>query len=326
MLLLSRSDVEALLRPAACLEAMESVMIALAAHRAVQAPRTVIPLHEDRDSALFMPAVLEDPPMLGTKVVTIYPGNHRHGIASHHGGLLVFEAENGRPIALVEGSSLTAIRTAAVTALATRLLSRPDSRVLALLGTGVQARSHLTALAAIRDFDEVRIWSPRTESRQAFLETMGPVADGRLLAVDTAEEAVRGADVVTTVSASRRPIVDADWIAAGTHLNAVGASTATTRELDSVTVATASCFVDHRPAALEEAGELLLPMAEGIVDETHIRAALGEVAAGRHPGRAAEDEITLFKSVGLAVQDLAAAARVIEEAERRQVGSRMEWG
>lgn len=325
MLLLNRREIELLLDPAACLRAMESAMIALSEGHATQPRRTVLPLHEGRDSALFMPAVLDRPPILGTKVVTIYPDNYRQGVASHHGGILIFEAEHGCPLALLEGSSVTAIRTAAVTALATRLLSRPDSRVLALLGTGVQARSHLTALARVRDFEEVRVWSPREASRQAFLESVAREDGVPLDAVASAEEAVRGADVVTTVTSSREPIVDAEWIASGTHLNAVGASTATTRELDTQTVAGASLFVDCRSAALEEAGELLVPIAEGRLDQTHVRAELGAVASGSHPGRTRTDEITLFKSVGLAVQDLAAAALVIEEAKRRSIGQVVDW-
>lgn len=325
MRVLNRAEIESLLTPAACLEAMRRVMIALAEGRTTQPLRTVVALHGGRDSALFMPAVIEEPPLLGAKLVTIYPDNHRHDVPSHHGGLLVFDAEHGRPIALLEGSSVTAIRTAAVTALATRLLARPDSRVLALLGTGVQAASHLPALLAVRSFEEVRVWSPRPASRRAFVSRAGTTEGVALRAVDSAEEAVRGADVVTAVTSSPQPIVDAGWISPGTHLNAVGASTATTRELDSATVAAASLFVDHLPAALEEAGELLVPVAEGRLREDHVEAELGEVAAGHHPGRTAGDEITVFKSVGLAVQDLAAAAAVLGEAAQRTVGTNVDW-
>lgn len=338
MLLLGRREIEALLEPQACLEAVEQAMIALHRGQAVQPPRTVVSLHEATDSALFMPAVLDRAKVpgrpssptrsaiLGTKVVTIYPRNHDHGIASHHGAMLVFEADHGRPVALLEGSSITAIRTAAVSALATRLLARRESRILALLGTGVQARSHLTALLAVSDFTEVRIWSPRQASRRSFLQAIGS-AHGTvdIRATSSAAEAVHLADVITTVTSSPEPVLEAGWIAPGTHINAVGASTTSTRELDSRTVASATLFVDHRAAAVAEAGELMIPVAEGMLTESHIRAELGAVAAGESPGRTSREEVTLFKSVGLAVQDLAAAAVVIEAAERFGAGQVVDW-
>ncbi len=325
MLVLGRRDVEALLEPGLCLAAVERAMIALHRDRAIQPERTVVP--RDRGaSALFMPAVLAEPPILGTKVVTIYPANHDLGIASHHGGLLVFEADGGRPIALIEGSAVTAIRTAAVTALATRLLARPESRVLALLGTGVQARSHLVALLEIHPFETVRVWSPRATSREAFVAALDPIPDAvEVSAVPSAEEAVRGADVVTTVTSAGEPIVEASWLDAGCHVNAVGASTAATREIDTTTVVESSFFVDYLPAALAEAGELMIPLSEGAIAIDHVRGDLGALAAGTVAGRSRPDEITLFKSVGLAVQDLAAAAAVVDAATESGRGQVVDW-
>jgi len=324
MQVFGRTDIETLLDLDACREAVGVAMADLSAGRGLQPLRTVEALHDGRDSALFMPAVLTQPPVLGVKVVTIYPDNHATGIASHHGALLLFESRHGRPVALLEGSSLTAIRTAAVSALATDLLARANSRILALIGTGVQARSHLAALPRIRPFGEVRVWSPDPTSRQRFVDT-DPPGGVEVRATETAEEAVRGADVVCTLTSSATPVLSSSWISPGTHINAVGASTATTRELDTRTVADSIFFIDCRNTALAEAGDLLLPIAEGAVDEGHIRAELGELVSGRAAGRGRDDEITVFKSLGLAVQDLAAAQIVLEGAEGAGLGTEIDW-
>jgi ornithine cyclodeaminase len=323
MRLLNRSDVESLLDLDACREAMAEAMADLSSGRAIQPLRTVEVFHDGRDSALFMPAVLTRPPVLGVKVVTIYPGNHAAGIASHHGAMLLFESEHGRPVAMLDGTSITAIRTAAVTALATELLARWDSRVAALIGTGVQAHSHIDALQRVRELEEIRVWSPQAVSRQRFLETVE--SDVPVRAVDSAEEAVQGADIVCTLTSAGAPVVEAGWIAPGTHINTVGASTATTRELDTETVAAASFFVDSRDATLDECGELLIPMREGRLTADHIRAELGEIVAGTASGRRSADEITLFNSLGLAVQDLAAAHVVLERAEAAGAGPQIDW-
>lgn len=325
MRLLSRADVERLLDLDACREAMSTAMVALSEGFAIQPLRTVEAFHDGRDSALFMPAVLTRPAVLGVKVVTIYPRNHTAGIPSHHGAMLLFESDYGRPVALIEGSSITAIRTAAMSALATDLLARLDSRVLALIGTGVQARSHLAALPRVRPFEEVRAWSPNPDSRQRFIEAASAGDDLEIRATDTAEEAVRGADVVCTLTGAAEPVLSASWIAPGAHINAVGASTATTRELDTATIAEASLFVDSRVAALAEAGELLIPIAEGALDAGHIAAELGEVINGSAVGRATDAAVTVFNSLGLAVQDLAAAHVVLERAEADDIGAEINW-
>lgn len=325
MRVLSRTDVERLLDLDACREAMAVALGDLSAGSAIQPLRTVEAFHDGRDSALFMPAILTHPPVLGVKLVTIYPANHEAGIASHHGALLLFESEHGRPVALLEGSSLTAIRTAAVSALATDLLARPEARVLALIGTGVEAHSHLAALPRVRAFDEVRVWSRNVASRQRFRDTAVAPAGVDLRMTDTAEEAVRGADVVSTVTSAGAPVIEFDWLAPGTHLNSVGASTATTRELDTETVARSALIVDCRATTLAEAGELLVPIAEGALAATHIRAELGEVVNGTAEGRRDDAEITVFNSLGLAIQDLAAAQLVVEAAEAAGIGTRIDW-
>ena len=305
-------------------------MVELSAGRGLQPLRTVLAYHQSRNSALFMPAVLTEPAVLGVKVVTIHPGNRSAAIPTHHGALMLFESRRGHPLALLEGSSLTAIRTAAVSAVATHLMARRGASVLALLGSGVQARSHLAALARVRSLSEVRVWSRHERSRERFLEWARQAAGVdttviEVTATETAADAVRGADIICTVTGATRPILEADWVASGTHINAVGASTVAARELDGRTVAEARLVVDQRQAALAEAGDVLLAISEGLMTPADIDAELGQVAAGRVAGRVDDQEITVFKSVGLAVQDLAAAELVLRRAEAQDIGTEIEW-
>jgi alanine dehydrogenase len=325
MRLLNRADVEQLLGLDECRKAMAEVMVELSSGRTMQPPRTVLAYHESRNSALFMPAVLTDPAVLGVKVVTIHPGNRSAAIPTHHGALILFDSRNGRPRALLEGSSITAIRTAAVSAVATHLMALPGASVLALLGSGVQARSHLRALMRVRPITEVRVWSRHERSRERFLRWAGDLDGVEIKATETAEEAVRGAEILCTVTGASRPIVEAAWVKPGAHINAVGASTITARELDGPTVAGARLVVDQRQAALSEAGDILLAISEGLMTPANIDAELGQVAAGRVPGRNDDLEVTVFKSVGLAVQDLAAAELVLRKAEAQDVGTEIEW-
>ncbi|MDX1643610.1 MAG: ornithine cyclodeaminase family protein [Thermoanaerobaculia bacterium] len=325
MLLLGRDDIEELLEPAATVAAVEAALIASSRGEVLQPLRTVLDLPSSAASALFMPAVLPAADALGTKLVTIYPQNRRLGLPTHHGAVLLCDAATGRPTALLEGAALTAVRTAAVTALATRLLARSDTRRLAVLGTGIQAESHLPFLLAERDFTSVAIWSPQEASRQRFAQCVETLVEVPLQVCDTAEEAVRGADVILTATAAADPVVARDWIEPGAHLNAIGASTATRREIDGPTVAASRLFVEQRAAALAEAGDLLLAIEAGLVEATHIVAELGEVAVGDRPGRRSDDEITLFKSVGLAIEDLAVARLAVDRAGRLDLGRRVDW-
>lgn len=325
MLLLGGRDIESLLEPGVTVGAVEAAMRELSRGEAVQPLRTVVDLPSARGSALFMPAVLPAADALGVKLVTIHPENRAIDLPTHHAAVLLCDAATGRPQALLEGASLTARRTAAVSALATRLLAPAEVRVLALVGTGVQARHHLPFLLAERSFERVRVWSPRADSRRRFVERLQPSTEVPIEAVPDAERAVRGADVVVTATSSPEPVLERSWIADGVHLNAIGASTATTREIDAATVASARLFVDHRQAAFAEAGELLLAIEEGAIGADHVEAELGEVAAGSHPGRRTADEITLFKSLGLAVQDLAVARLALERATERGAGREVAW-
>jgi ornithine cyclodeaminase len=224
----------------------------------------------------------------------------------------LFDGVTGVPLAILNASAITAIRTAAVSALAARTLMRDDSAVLAILGTGHQAGPHLAALRAVRDWDRVVMWS-RTPGKAAKFDGVDEVA--------SAEEAVRAADVVITVTSAREPIVERAWRKNGAHVTAAGSSIATTRELSSVTMAAASLFVDRRESTLNEAGDYLFPMREGLFGPEHIKAELGDVLIGAAPGRTSDDELTVFKSLGIAVEDLAAAEHVVRRAEAENVGT-----
>jgi alanine dehydrogenase len=294
-----------------CMTAVAGALRAYSARHAAQPLRTVLPLPDGRGTLYVMPAAL--PPSAGggvaVKLISIFPGNHGTAVPSHQGVVVVFDEATGSVRALLDAAALTAIRTAAVSAVATDLLARRDARVLALLGSGVQAGSHLDALLRVRDFDEVRVWSRRAEHAERFAAGLGNAGGPRLRAVESAEAAVRGADVVCTLTASPEPVLLGDWLAPGAHVNAVGASRPDARELDTAAVARASVWVDSEESAGREAGDLLLAAADGA--DVRLVGELGALLNGAVRGRADAREITLFESLGLAVEDAAAAAVVL---------------
>jgi ornithine cyclodeaminase/alanine dehydrogenase-like protein (mu-crystallin family) len=306
VLVLSAAEVEALLTMDDCIEAMTEVLASLARGELHQPLRFVV--RSPGASTLFglMPAYRGGPaPAYALKEIVIAPGNPARGLDSHQGAVLLHDGTTGELRAVLNASPITAIRTAAVSAVATRALARPGSRTVAILGTGVQGRAHEAAMRAVLDEPEIRLWS---RSRGG-----------------SAEEAVRGADVVCTCTTSPEPVLRREWLAPGAHVNAVGSSIPTSRELDSATIAAAALFVDRRESTENESGDYLTPLREGAIGPGHIRAELGEVLAGLHPGRGADDELTVFKSLGLAVEDLAAAELVVRRARERGAGTEVEF-
>ncbi len=307
-LLLRAADVRRLLPMRDCIAAMEAALRAHAREETVLPLRTVIPVR-DRGALYVMPAWTASPPSLAVKLITLFPGNAAHGRETHQGLVALF-AEDGSVEALIEAGSLTAIRTAAVSAVATAALSREDAEVLAILGSGVQARSHLDAMLAVRPIRAVRIWSRTASHARAFADGAAALSGIEIDVCEEAEQAVRDADVVCTVTGSPTPVLAGDWVRAGAHINAVGASTASTRELDSEAVAKARVFVDSKASAMAEAGDVLIPMREGRIGSGHITSELGDVLLGRTKGRVSQADITVFESLGLAIED-AAAARLL---------------
>jgi ornithine cyclodeaminase/alanine dehydrogenase-like protein (mu-crystallin family) len=319
MLILGHDHVLAALSPEECAEAMALVLAAHARGEALMPLRSVSRFEGAAGFMGMMPAWRGGAePLFGLKSLCIMPGNPARGLDSHQGTVTLFDGSTGVPIAILDASAVTSVRTAAVSAVATRVLARPDARVLAILGAGVQGRAHLVALPAVREFEEVRVYAPSSEHARA-------LADGRATVAASAEEAVRGADVVVLATSSREPVVSRDWLAPGAHVNAIGASVATSRELDTETLAACALFCDSRESLRNEAGEYRLALEQGAIEgEDHVRAELGEVLAGMAPGRRGEDELTVFRSLGLGVEDLAAAECAVTRARELGVGTEVE--
>jgi len=320
ILVLSEPEVERLLPMEACIDVMSEALASLARGGMYQPLRSVVRPPDAPGLIGLMPAYRSDAPAaFGLKAVNVMPGNAARGLDMHQGVVLLSDGETGELSAIVNASAITAIRTAAVSGVATRALAPEDTRELAILGAGIQARSHLQAMAAVRPFERARIWS-RTAANAARLaaEVRAPFP---VEAVESAEDAVRGADVIVTATSSQTPVVQRAWLGEGAHVNAVGSSIPTTRELDSETVAAASLFVDRRESTENESGDYLLALRDGAIAPGHIRAELGDVLVGAAPGRTSDTELTLFKSLGLAVEDLAAAQYVVERARERGVGT-----
>ena len=273
--------------------AIAQALAALSSGRVVQPVRAVLPVAPHQGFFAVMPAYA-DGGALGAKLVTFYPQNV--GIHTHHALIVMFKAETGEPLAVMDGRLITEMRTAAASAVATERLARPDASVLAILGSGVQAKSHLAALRHVRSFKEVRVWSPRHAAEFAQRHGVKVAA--------TAADAVQGADVVVVAASATTPILEGRWLSPGTHVNAIGATRPNWRELDDDVVTTARIFVDSREAALRESGDVIAARSE--VTE------IGAVVVGVDPGRRSAEEITLFKSVGVAVEDVTAAALVLQ--------------
>lgn len=326
ILVVSQDEVPGLLPMAECMEAMAAVLKALTAEKTLLPLRTVLHLPTGRGAFGVMPAWLADPPAVGVKAITVFPGNEGTEYDSHQGAVLLFDTTHGRLLSIMDASSITGIRTAAVSGVATRALAREDAGDLALLGTGVQAMTHLEAMLLARRIRRVRAWSRHREkvgafaaaARQRFGVDVEPAASAR--------EAVAGADLICTVTSSREPVLHGEWIANGAHVNAVGSSVRTARELDAEAIRRAALFVDRRESALNEAGDFLMAKAEGAVDDAHIRAEIGEVLSQAARGRTSAEEVTVFKSLGLAVEDVAAAHHVHAAAQRAGTGTFVELG
>jgi ornithine cyclodeaminase len=317
--LLTEQDVRAVLGMDDLIAAMERALERFSAGAARQPLRTVVEAG-GRGVYGVMPAFLEDPPALGTKLVSVYHGNAAKALPSHLATIVLHDPETGGLLAVMDGRYITEARTAAASAASAKHLARKDARVLAILGSGVQARSHAEALTRVRAFDEIRVWGRTPERAAALAADLAPHIRTRIAAVPSAHHAVDGADVVALTTASREPVLQRRWLRDGVHLCAVGACRPDQRELDTATVKDARVFVDSREGALAEAGDLIIPMREGAIDASHIVAELGDVFGGRAAGRRDDAEITLFKSLGMAVEDVAAARLAFERASERGLG------
>ena len=305
---------------------MREALTMLAGGDVVMPLRTMMQLPGGERVVGLMPSYLGGIDAVGVKVIAAFPANFGSEYDTHQGVVLYFDTARGLLHAIVDATSITAIRTAAVSGLATDLLARPDAGDLALIGAGTQAHTHLRAMMAVRPVRRVRVFSVPAESAAAFAERESRLTGLAVEAVATAQEAVAGADLICTVTSATEPVLLGEWVSPGAHINAVGAYTPTTRELDSALVARTSLYADRRESLLGEAGEFLIPKAEGLIGDDHIVGEIGEVLTGRARARTSADEITLFKSLGIAVEDLAAAVAVYHAAADRGLGTWIDIG
>ena len=319
--LLTEAHVRSLLPLSDLVTAMEMALARFSAGDVLQPVRSVLMVGPQQAFFGLMPAYVADPPQLGAKLVTVFGDNHRRGLPSHLATILLLDPDTGALIALMDGRYITEARTAAVSAVSARHLARADASTLAILGTGVQARSHLEALAAVRPIRDVRVWSPTPASRERFVAEMSGHVPAAITAAASAEAAVRGADIIALVTSSPSPVVEAAWVAAGAHVISVGACRPDQREMDPALVARARLVVDSRAAALVESGDVVLGLAEGRFDVDHVAGELGDVVRGALAGRTSADEITIFKSLGMAVEDVVAADLVYRRALESGAGT-----
>jgi len=322
VLVVSYADVVRLLPMDACIDVIAEAMRTTCRGDAVLPLRSIVRMPDQTGLIGLMPGFLGSPTSLGLKVVSIFPGNHGTGYDSHQCVVMLFDTQHGFPLAIMDASSITAIRTAAASGVATRALAREDACDLAILGSGVQAATHLAAMRAVRPIRRVRVWSRTRAHAQRFADA-SPIA---VEVMETARAAVEGADLVCTVTAAREPVLEGAWLRPGAHVNAAGACFPAARELDTAAVVRSRLIIDRRESTLNESGDFLIPRAEGAIGDDHIVGELGDVLLGRVVGRRSPDEVTLYKSLGIAIQDLAAAHYIYAQAVATGSGASVPLG
>jgi ornithine cyclodeaminase/alanine dehydrogenase-like protein (mu-crystallin family) len=317
LLVLNELEVHELLTMRECIRVMEEALADLARGKVSNPLRSMLRAEGAGGILGLMPSYRGD---FGLKEICVYPANPSRGLDTHLGLVILHDGETGAPKMIANASAITAIRTAAVSAVGTKLLARDDAHILAILGAGVQAQSHLEAIPLVREIKEVRIFSRTRAKAERVAAGFSPPAGGLKAAaphvVASAEEAVRGADIIVTATSSKEPVLKREWINPGAHINAVGSSVKTSREIDTETMKAASFFIDRRESTLNESGDYLMSG----VGPDHIRGEIGDILIGRAKGRRSKEEVTLFKSLGLAIEDLASAQFLFTEAQRRGRG------
>jgi len=310
---INKEKVASLLPMKECVEVMEEMFRALSSGQCVQPLRTMMWLPDRVGLLGMMPGHSEALGVMGIKVISVFHANRNFGLPSHQGVVILFDATHGRPLMIFDAAEITAIRTAAASAVATRLLSRESSKLLAIIGSGEQAERHIESIALVRNLKQVNIWS-RNEDHSAELAKKISNRFSFALSIEkTAQDAARNADIICTVTSSQQPVINVDWISNGTHINAVGSSTAVSRELDTSTIVRSVLFTDCYESLFNEAGDFLIPKKEGAVTEKQVRGEIGEVLLGKKKGRQSDEEITVFKSLGIAAEDIFAAWHIYQK-------------
>lgn len=302
-------------------DAMHTAFLELSTGNPEMPIRSHISIAQPEGTALFMPSYMKPTEMIGIKTVTLFEDNRSKGLPYIQGMVSLFDGNTGSPKAVLDGSTITALRTGAASGLATRLLARKDSKICTIFGAGVQGKTQLEAVCAVRDIDKVYIYDAFPAASKKYAEEMSKKLDLEILVASTPKEAVQAADIICCATISETPIFDNNDLPTGIHINAVGSYKPHVQEVPEEMVLRSRLYVDHRESALEETGDLIIPINKGLMTENHIIAEIGEVAGGKAPGRLSETEITFFKTVGVAVQDLAAASVILEKAEALNIGT-----
>ncbi len=320
LLILNRQEVRELLPMRSCMDTLAGAFRTYSNGESVQPLRTMMRVPPGEDILASMPGYDGASQALAIKLITVFHGASEAGFDSHQGFVVLFSAEHGNPLAIMDAIEITAIRTAAASGVATELLARKDSSKFAILGAGVQARTHFDAMIEARSFESASIWNRSRDGANILAKELAPNKNVELTVAETPEDAVANADVICTVTATVEPILKGEWLKPGTHINAVGSSTPNKRELDTEAVVISKIFTDSRESALNEAGDFLIAKSEGAVEENHILGEIGDILNGKTPGREHPDEITLFKSLGMAVEDVASAHLIYERAKAEGKG------
>ena len=326
VLFVNEAGVQAMLPMDRCVALMRTALMALSRGDAVLPLRSMVWL-PDRSGLLgMMPGYLGEPRSFGFKVVTVMPGNHGTPYDSHQGVVMLFGVERGEPLAICDASAITAIRTAAASGAATDALARGDAGDLALIGSGTQARTHFDAMRCVRTLRRVRVWSRSRENAEAFARDESARTGLKVEAAVSCEAALRGADLICTTTSAQEPVVQGAWVSPGAHVNAVGACFAAWRELDTDLVKRSRLYTDCRESCMNESGDYLIPCNEGAIQPAHLMGEVGDVFSGKCPGRVADDDITVFDSLGVAIEDLASAHEIYTRARAEGGGVWIEWG
>ena len=312
-LFVNKEKIASLLPMEECIGVMEKMFRSLAAGECLQPLRNIMRLPDGSGVLGMMPGHAATLGVMGIKVITVFHANSESGLPSHQGVVMLFDAKNGEPLMLFDALEITAIRTAAASAVATKLLSRENSSTLAIIGSGEQAKRHVEAMLIVRNIKQINIWSRNEKNAKHLVNELSGEYNLNFHVQKNVQQAVENADIICTVTASKEPIVMGNWITAGTHINAVGSSTALTRELDSATIAKSKLFTDCYESLFNEAGDFLIPKKEGAITDEHVKAEIGEVLSGAKKGRENDEEITVFKSLGIAAEDIFSAYHIYEK-------------
>ena len=312
-LFINKEKIASLLPMEECIDVMEKMFRSLTAGECLQPLRNIMRLPDGSGVLGMMPGHAAKLGVMGIKVISVFHANKEAGFPSHQGIVMLFDAKNGQPLMLFDALEITAIRTAAASAVATKLLSRENSATLAIIGSGEQAQRHIEAMLLVRNIKHINLWSRNENNAKHLVNELSAEYNIPIHIKKNVQQAVEHADIICTVTASKEPVVMGDWIAAGTHINAVGSSTAATRELDTTAIVRSKLFTDRYESLFNEAGDFLIPKKEGAVTDEHAKAEIGEVLSGTKKGRENDEEITVFKSLGIAAEDIFSAYHIYEK-------------